>query len=362
MAKNSSPGRPSKDIVLSDEEREHLLSLCRRRNTAQAIALRARIILELAKGSNGKQTAKKLGISQPTVGKWRNRFHEHRVEGLGDAPRSGAPRTISDAKVEEIVTDTLEKTPKNATHWSTRSMAEAAGISHDSVRRIWKAFGLQPHRTETFRLSTDPFFVQKVRDVVGLYMSPPENALVLCIDEKSQIQALERSQPVLPMGPGRPERRSHDYYRHGTTSLFAALDVATGNVIGQCRRSHTHKDFLAFLRKVDREVPAELDIHVVLDNYSTHKTPAVKAWLQKRPRWHLHFIPTHSSWLNQVERWFANITDKAIRKGVFKSVRQLEKTIMEFIDLHNEDPAPFNWTADADMILGKIEVLCKELH
>lgn len=240
-------------------------------------------------------------------------------------------------------------------------MAEACGISRDSVQRIWHAFGLQPHRTETFRLSTDPFFVQKVRDVVGLYMSPPENALVLCVDEKSQIQALERSQPVLPMKPGKVERRSHDYYRHGTLSLFAALDVASGKVIGQCRSSHTHKDFLAFLRKIERQAPKELDIHMVLDNYATHKTPAVKRWLARRPRWHLHFIPTHSSWLKQIERWFAKITQDSIRRGVFRSVPHLKKTIIQYIDAHNENPAPFAWTADAELILGKVAHLCCEL-
>ncbi|MEQ1841439.1 MAG: IS630 family transposase [Verrucomicrobiales bacterium] len=349
------------DLVLSDYERIRLSEIARRRKSAQGLAKRARIILECAEGLSNLQVAKKLGVSNQTVGAWRTRFIENRLEGLDDLPRSGAPRKVGDEKVEEIVSKTLESAPVNATHWSVRKMADCAGVSRDTVSRIWKAFGLQPHRTETFRLSTDPFFIEKVRDVVGLYMSPPENALVLCVDEKSQIQALERSQPVLPMQTGFPERRSHDYYRHGTTSLFAALDVKTGQVYGQCQPSHTHKEFLTFLRKIEREVPSELEIHAVLDNYATHKTPAVERWLVKHPRWHLHFIPTHSSWLNQVERWFAKITNDMIRRGVFLSVRQLEKAIENYIEANNQNPKPFQWTANADVILGKVARICEKL-
>lgn len=354
-------GRPAARIELTESEEDRLQALTRRRKASQALALRARIILGLARGATGTSVAEDLGVTNATVSKWRVRFAEHRMEGLVDAPRCGAPRTISDRKVEEVLSRTLERKPKNATHWSTREMAKACGVSHDSVHRIWRAFGLQPHRSEIFRLSTDPFFVEKVRDVVGLYMSPPQNALVLCVDEKSQIQALERSQPVLPMRPGQPERRSHDYFRHGTVSLFAALDVQTGKVIGECRASHTHKDFLAFLRRIEKEVPQTLEIHAVLDNYATHKTPAVMRWLARHPRWHLHFIPTHSSWLNQIERWFAKITHHKIRRGVFRSVAQLKKEIMAYIDDNNASPRPFAWTADADLILGKVAHLYNEL-
>ena len=350
-----------KALVLSDKDREKLAALARRRKSAHGEATRARIVLKCADGLSNTEVSASLSVSKQTVGKWRKRFIEGGVGALGDAPRPGGPRSISDAKVEEVVTRTLEATPENATHWSTRKLAAASGISHDSVARIWRAFGLQPHRTESFRLSTDPFFVEKVRDVVGLYMSPPENALVLCVDEKSQMQALERSQPVLPIRPGRPERRCHDYYRHGTTSLFAAFDVASGVVIGECRKRHTSADFLAFLRTVERECPKEFEIHAVLDNYATHKTPAVRRWLARHPRWHLHFIPTHSSWLNQVERWFAKITDEVVRRGVFRSVRDLEKAVEDYIAANNENPKPFNWTADADLILGKVAHLCGEL-
>lgn len=354
-------GRPKKPLVLNDEDRGILEALARRRKSAHAESMRARIVLRCAEGLSNTEVAAGLGLSKQTVGKWRARFIDGGVGALGDAPRGGAPRGISDSKVEEVVAKTLEASPENATHWSTRKMAAACGISHDSVARIWKAFGLQPHRAETFRLSTDPFFIEKVRDVVGLYMSPPENALVLCVDEKSQMQALERSQPVLPIGPGRPERRSHDYYRHGTTSLFAAFDIASGVVIGECRKRHTSRDFLAFLKTVEEACPEDCEIHAVLDNYATHKTPPVKRWLARHPRWHLHFIPTHSSWLNQVERWFAKITDEVIRRGVFRSVAELEEAVENYIHANNENPKPFKWTADADLILGKVTHLCKEL-
>ena len=354
-------GRPKKALILSEEDRMRLEELARRRKSAHAESMRARIVLKCAEGLSNTEVAARLSVSKQTVGTWRARFLNGGVKVLGDAPRSGGPRTIADSKIEEVLTKTLESKPENATPWSTRTLAKQCGISHDSVARIWRTFGLQPHRSETFRLSTDPFFIEKVRDVVGLYMSPPENALVLCVDEKSQMQALERSQPVLPMRPGQPERRSHDYYRHGTTSLFAAFDVASGAVIGECRKRHTSDDFRAFLRTVERECPKQYEIHAVLDNYATHKTPAVKRWLARHPRWHLHFIPTHSSWLNQAERWFAKITDEVVRRGVFRSVKELEKAVEDYIAATNKNPKPFKWTADADMILGKVAHLCDEL-
>ena len=264
--------------------------------------------------------------------------------------------------IAEVMRLTLESKPKNATHWSTRRMANKVGLSHDTIARIWQTFGVQPHRSENFQLSTDPFFVEKVRDVVGLYMSPPQNALVLCLDEKSQIQALERSQPVLPMRPGQPERQTHDYYRHGTTTLFAALDVKTGELYAQCHQRHTQKQFLTFLRKIERETPGQLDVHVIMDNYATHKTAAVRTWLARHPRWHIHFIPTHSSWLNQVERFFAKITTERIRRGCFRSVTQLRRAIFEYIDEHNKDPKPFAWSATADAIISKVAALVKQLN
>ena len=354
-------GRPKAELTLNEAERAHLEALVARRKSAQATAQRARIILRCAEGLSNTEVAKSEGVTIQTVGKWRARFIADRVAGLDDRARSGAPRSISDAKIERVVTLTLESKPKHATHWSTRSMAKRCGLTHDAIHRIWKAFGLQPHREEKFQLSTDPFFIEKVRDVVGLYMNPPNHALVLCVDEKSQCQALERSQPVLPLGPNRPERQTHDYFRHGTVSLFAALDVKTGQVIGQCASRHTHRQFLNFLKQIDQATPAGKDLHLVLDNYATHKTPAVRRWLVRHPRFHLHFIPTHSSWLNQVERWFAKITNDAIRRGNFLSVAQLRQTILDYINAHNRDPQPFTWTASADMILGKVAHLCNEL-
>jgi len=357
-------GRPVAAVELSEDERTKLGELARRRKTGQAMALRARIILECARGSTNGEVADKLAVSMPTVGKWRSRFAENRLAGLADAPRPGQPRKIDDAKVEEVVTRTLESMPANATHWSTRSMAKACGVTQNAVLRIWHAFGLKPHLQETFKLSTDPFFVEKVRDVVGLYVDPPEQtrALVLCVDEKSQVQALERTQPLLPMKPGQPERRTHDYVRHGTTSLFAALDIATGKVIGQCHRQHRHQEFLAFLKCIDREVPADLEIHLVLDNYATHKTPKVAAWFKKHPRYHLHFTPTSASWLNQVERWFARITQERIRRSAFRSVVELEKAILAYIEENNRKPKPFVWTATADLILGKVKAICERIN
>jgi transposase len=324
------------------------------------LATRARIVLACADGLENKAVAARLRVCSATVGTWRSRFVERRLEGLADEPRPGAPRKITDADVERVVTATLETKPKAATHWSTRGLAEATGMSQTAVGRIWRAFGLRPHKAETFKLSTDPFFVEKVRDVVGLYMSPPERAIVLCVDEKSQVQALDRTQPMLPMTPGQAER-AHDYVRHGTTSLFAALNVATGEVIGKCHRRHRHQEFLRFLDEVHARVPREpgVEVHLVLDNYATHKTPAVKRWFLRHPEYRLHFTPTSASWLNLVERFFAKITEKRIRRGVFRSVAALEAAIREYLEHHNASPKPFVWTADADLILDRIKRVCE---
>ena len=345
-------------LELSAAERSELMSLASRRKTAQGLALRARIVLACAQGGQNKTVAAQLGLGRQTVGKWRRRFVEHRVDGLHDEPRSGTPRTIDDARIEAVIVRTLESLPPDGTHWSSRGMARASGLSVSTVQRIWRAFGLQPHRLETFKLSTDPNFVAKVRDVVGLYVSPPEHAIVLCVDEKSQIQALDRSQPMLPMRPGQPARRSHDYKRHGTTSLFAALDIATGKVIGQCFPRHRAAEFRSFLDAIEANVPKNLDVHLVMDNYATHKTPLIRAWLAKRPRWHVHLTPTSSSWLNQVERFFALLTERQIRRGVHRSVPELKAGIQAFIDNHNADPKPFRWTKSADDILASIERFC----
>jgi transposase len=346
-------------LVLSDEERLELKALAGRRKTAQALALRARIVLACAEGAQNKEVAAQLGLDDMTVGKWRKRFVQDRVDGLRDGPRSGAPRTIEDARIEAVIVATLESVPKNATHWSSRGMAKDSGLSVSSVQRIWRAFGLQPHRMETFKLSTDPDFVAKVRDVVGLYVSPPQHAVVLCVDEKSQIQALDRSQPMLPMRPGQPARRSHDYFRHGTISLFAALDIATGKVIGKCYSRHRATEFRKFLDEIERAVPHDLDVHLVMDNYATHKAPLIRNWLAKRPRWHVHLTPTSSSWLNQVERFFGLITDKKIRRGIYRSVQALRADIIDFISKHNADPKPFRWNKSADDILASIERFCR---
>ena len=345
-------------LDLSEAERAELMSLASRRKTAQALALRARIVLACADGGQNKVIAARLGLQRQTVGKWRRRFVEQRVDGLHDEPRSGTPRTIEDARIEAVIVRTLETLPPDATHWSSRSMAQASGLSVSTVQRIWRAFGLQPHRLETFKLSTDPDFVAKVRDVVGLYVSPPEHAIVLCVDEKSQIQALDRTQPLLPMRPGQAARRTHDYKRHGTTSLFAALDIATGQVIGKCFPRHRATEFRRFLDEIEANVPKDLDVHLVMDNYATHKTPLIRSWLAKRPRWHVHLTPTSSSWLNQVERFFALITDKQIRRGVHRNVADLQADIAAFIDRHNADPKPFRWTKSADDILASIERFC----
>jgi transposase len=348
-------------LELTDAERGALKALTRRRTTAQALAVRARIVLACADGLSNSEVSRRLGVSLPTVGTWRSRFVTNRVDGLYDEARPGRPRTVTDAEVERVIVDTLESKPRGATHWSSRSMAKATGMSQSTVSRIWRTFGLQPWRSETFKLSTDPLFVDKVRDVVGLYLDPPERALVLCVDEKSQIQALDRSQPVLPMQPGVPERRTHDYLRAGVTSLFAALDVATGKVIGSLHRRHRQQEFLRFLRRINDSVPDDLEVHLILDNYATHKTPAVKRWLLRNPRFHLHFTPTGASWLNLVERFFAEITNKLIRRGVHRSVTALEKDIRSWLNVWNEEPRPYVWTKTADEILTSLAAYCKRI-
>jgi transposase len=346
-------------IDLSDDERRALEAWTRRPKTAQALALRARIVLMCADTrKSNSEIARQLRVFRSTVGKWRSRFLKMRLDGLLDEPRPGAPREISDEQVECVVATTLESLPRDATHWSTRSMARATGMSQSAVSRIWRAFGLQPHRVETFKLSKDPLFIEKVRDIVGLYLNPPDRALVLCVDEKSQIQALDRTQPLLPMRPGHAERRTHDYKRHGTTSLFAALDVATGKVIGELHRRHRAIEFKKFLDTVDAAVPPELDVHLVLDNLSTHKTPAIHRWFLKRPRFHVHFTPTSSSWINLVERWFALLTEKQLRRGAHRSTKQLEDAIKRFVEIHNEAPKPFVWTKTAAEILDSITRFC----
>jgi transposase len=351
-------GRRLAALVLSESERSELQSLAARRNTAQALALRARIVLACATGDENRAVAIRLGVHPMTVGKWRRRFVEQRQDGLLDQPRSGAPRSIDDARIEATIVRTLESVPPDATHWSSRGMARACGLSVSTVQRIWRAFGLQPHRLETFKLSTDPDFVAKVRDVVGLYVSPPQHAVVLCVDEKSQIQALDRSQPMLPLRPGQAARRSHDYTRHGTTSLFAALDIATGRVIGQCYPRHRASEFRRFLDEIESAVPADLDVHLVMDNYATHKAPLIRDWLAKRRRWHVHLTPTSSSWLNQVERFFALLTERQLRRGIHRSVAELKAAISRYIEIHNAAPKPFQWTKSADDILASIERFC----
>nr|WP_245713140.1 IS630 family transposase [Nocardia rhamnosiphila] len=355
-------GRSKVELVLSEEEREALQRWARRPKTAQALAFRARIVLACAAGATNKDVAVTLGTREQTVARWRGRFVRDRLQGLVDEPRPGAPRTIIDDQVEKVIVKTLEQTPAGGdTHWSTRGMAKAAGLSQSSISRIWRAFGLKPHLVDTWKLSTDPQFVDKVRDVVGLYLDPPAAALVLCVDEKSQMQALDRSQPVLPMMPGMPERRTHDYVRHGTTSLFAALDVATGKVIGQHHRRHRHQEFLRFLRTIDANTPAELDLHLICDNYGTHKTPAINRWLAAHPRFHLHFTPTSSSWLNLVERWFAELTNRKLRRSAHRSVAELEADVQAWINAWNEDPKPFVWTKSADQILDSLAHYCQKL-
>ena len=352
-------GRPMPPLILDDTERETLERWVRRPKTAQGLALRARIILGCTNGRSNIAVAAALEVSDETVGKWRSRFLEQRLDGLSDEPRSGRPRAVTDEDVERVITLTLESTPKDATHWSTRSMARSSGLSHTTVSRIWRAFALQPHRTETFKLSADPCFIEKVRDIVGLYLDPPDRALVWCVDEKSQIQALDRTRPLLPLRPGQVERRTHDYVRHGTTSLFAALDARTGKVIGQCHRRHRAVEFRKFLDAIESEVPAGLDVHLIADNYATRKTALIRNWFAKRPRFQIHFTPTSASWLNLVERWFGLLTEKQLRRGVHQSSGELEAAIYRYLDVTNEDPKPFVWTKTADQILANVARFCR---
>ena len=358
-------GRPMPPLILDDTERETLERWVRRPKTAQALALRARMILGCAEGGSNTAVAADLGCPMRRWGSGApgsrrpNLLLERRLDGLSDEPRSGRPRGVTDDDAERVITLTLETTPRDATHWSTRSMAQRCGLSHNTVSRIWRAFGLQPHRTEAFKLSSDPFFIEKVRDIVGLYLHPPDRALILCVDEKSQIQALDRTRPLLPMRPGQVERRTHDYLRHGTVSLFAALDASTGRVIGRCHQRHRAVEFRKFLDTIAAEVPSDLDVHLIVDNYATHKTALIRNWLAKRPRFHLHFTPTSASWLNLVERWFALLTEKQLRRGVHQSSGELEAAIYRYLDITNEDPKPFVWTKTADQILANVARFCQ---
>lgn len=349
-------------IELTEDEREQLESWSRRHTSAQALALRSRIVLAAAEGLNNTEIAARVAADHATVRKWRNRFAIDRLDGLLDERRPGRPRTVTDRQVEAVITATLESTPKDATHWSTRSMAAEVGLTQSAVHRIWKAFGLQPHRQDTWKLSKDPQFVDKIKDVVGLYLDPPERAVVLCVDEKSQIQALDRTAPILPMLPGVPERATHDYKRSGTSSLYAALDLASGQVIGRLHSRHRAIEFRKFLQTIDAEVPEHLDVHLVLDNASTHKTPAIKRWLLAHPRFQLHFTPTSSSWLNLVERWFSELTTKKLRRGTHRSVRQLNQDIRAWIDTWNENPKPFVWTKTSEQILDSIATYCRRIN
>ena len=336
-------------------------SWSRRPTSAQALAERSRIVLAAAEGLKNTEIADRLGVHRQSVTKWRNRFAEHRLDGLVDEPRPGRPRTLTDEKVDEVIARTLEASPPDATHWSTRSMAKETGLTQTAVSQIWRAFGLQPHRQDSWKLSKDPLFVEKVCDIVGLYLNPPERAVVLCVDEKSQIQALDRTAPILPMLPGVPQRATHDYKRHGTSSLYAALNITTGKVIGRLHARHRTVEFKQFLRTLDNEVPADLDVHVILDNSSTHKTPQIKRWLLAHPRFVLHFTPTSSSWLNLVERWFAELTNKKLRRSAHTSVRQLNHDIRSWINTWNDDPRPYVWTKTTDQILESISTYCRRI-
>ena len=352
-------GRPAVPIVLSEQEEKQLKSIVSSRSLPHGLVSRARLILMAAEGASNRCIAEELGFSMQTVSKWRQRYAHQRISGLHDELRPGRPRSVSDEKVARLIRKTLHTKPKDGTHWTIRSIAKETKISRPTVHRIWSAFGLQPHRQRHFKLSTDPFFVEKVRDIVGLYLNPPDKAMVLCVDEKSQIQALERTQPMLPMGLGYVEGVTHDYLRHGTTTLFAALDIATGQVLTRCKARHRHQEYLSFLKHIDANVPAKLDIHLVVDNYATHKHPKVKRWLAARPRYHVHYTPTYASWLNQVEIWFNLITQRAIRRGTFRSVKELTSKIDQFVQQYNKKTQPFVWTATADSILEKINRLCQ---
>jgi transposase len=349
-------GRPTKPLHVTAEEREKLTMLARRRKSSQAMAMRARIVLGCDEGASNGVVAKRLHISSATVCKWRERFRLRRLEGLLDEPRPGAPRSITDRQVEEVVTRTLESMPENSTHWSSRLMAEKTGLSQTAIVRIWHAFGLHPHRVENFKFSKDPQFVGEVRDIVGLYMNPPDHAIVLCVDEKSQVQALNRTQPILPLAPGVPARQSHDYERHGVTSLFAVLDVASGVTVSHCYRRHPHQEFLRFLNEIEASLLEGFEVHLVMDNYGTHKVAKVQAWLARHPRYHVHFTPTSGSCLNLVERLFADVTVRCVRRGSHTAVRYLEKAMLDYLDQRN--PKAFQWHADADLILRKIERVC----
>ncbi len=354
-------GRPKAELVLSEEERQTLARWARRPKSPQSLALRAKIVLACAEGKTNQVVAAELSCSNATVGKWRQRFVEKRLNGLADEHRPGVPRTITDDHVEAVIVKTLTERPKDATHWSTRSLAKATGMSQPTISRIWKAFGLKPWLEDTFKLSEDPLFVEKVRDVVGLYLNPPERAVVLCVDEKTQVQALDRTQPIFPMLPGTPARRSHDYVRHGTIDLFAALDLATGTVLHQLTKRHRAIEFKKFLELIDKEVPDDLAVHVVLDNSSTHKTPAIQRWLLRHPRFELHFTPTSSSWMNLVERWFAELTTKWLRRGTHRSVRELARSITEWVGTWNEDPKPYVWHKTADEIFDSLAAYCQRI-
>lgn len=355
-------GRSPAAIALSDEEEAELKRWRRRRNTISGLHFRAGIVLDCARGYSGEEIAERHNTSQQTVTKWRRRFAGGRLEGLSDAPRSGQPRRHDDDRVQEVLETTLNRRPKNATHWSVRSLAEDIGIPRDFVHRVWRAFGLKPHLSKSFKLSTDPHFVEKVRDVVGLYLDPPDKALVLCVDEKSQIQALDRTQPSLPLNYGMPETHTHDYRRYGTTTLFAALNVATGEIIGKLKRRHRSTEYISFLRHIDQTVPEDLDIHLIVDNYSTHKSPIVKRWLLRHPRFHCHFTPTYSSWLNLVERFFATLTEQQLRRGTHRSVSALEKAIRDYLEIYNEDPKPFRWTKSANEIIESVNSVLKRIN
>lgn len=354
-------GRPKKQLLLTDEARQDLEAVAKSRSLPHGLVQRARIVLMAAEGETNADIAQRVGMSKPTVGMWRRRYLAQGLQGLHDELKPGRPRTISDERVSSLLKKTLQTKPKVGTHWAIRPMAESTRISKSTVHRIWNAFGLQPHRQKSSKLSNDPFFVEKVRDIVGLYLSPPKKAVILSVDEKSQIQALDRTQPILPMGLGYVEGVTHDYIRHGTTTLFAALDIVSGRVMGQCKRRHRHQEYLGFLKHVDQQVPDQMEIHAIVDNYATHRHKAVQNWLARHPRWHIHYTPTYASWLNQVEIWFNIITQQAIRRGTFSSVKELVRKIQHYIDNYNRHPRPFVWTATADSILAKVERLCQRI-